>query len=169
MSGIYSLVSISNDPEDSSKYILAISYDRNVLEGFIPAVKEFDKDQHRSNITYEIEENTRVVEITKTVILKPTPGSITLPNGIVLLIPGKPSASGIESARTKLSLKLKRDFSKLTLPLYCIQLLLGDAVVDTILDLGDHEVDKVAEQFEDSISTNPIMFDTLFLEGAMNA
>ena len=71
MSGIFSLVSINEDPEDSCKYISAISYNRHVLEDMMPAVKEFYKDVHGLNITFEIEENTHRIISNKYSIRQP--------------------------------------------------------------------------------------------------
>jgi hypothetical protein len=172
MSGIYSLVSINSDPKDSSKYILAISYNPRVLEDMMPAIKEiYSEDKGFNNILFEIEENTKIMEITKTVVLKPTPGSFIQPTepGRAMLIPGTPGASAVESARTTLSLKLKTDFSSIRLPLYCTQLVSNKKVVDALLDLGEYKIERITEHFKNYVSSNPIMFDTLYEEGALNA
>lgn len=171
MSGILSLVSINRDPEDFSKYILAISHDPFVLQDMMATVKEIYSADKGFNIDFEIEMNTPVMEISKMVILTPTAGSFIQPTepGRAILIPGTPGASPIESARTKLCMKLKADFSSIRLPLYCTQLVSEDKVVDALLDLGEYTIERLPEQFKSNVSSNPILFDTLYEEGCMNA
>lgn len=171
MSGIFSLVSINKNPEDTCKYILGISHNPQVLEEMMATVKEIYSADKGFDILFEIEENTPVMEITKMVVLTPTAGSFIQPTepGRAILILGTPGASAIENARTKLCIKLKADFSSLTFPLYCTQLVSEDKVVDALLDLGEYTIERLPAQFKDNVSRNPILFDTLYEEGGMNA
>jgi hypothetical protein len=149
MSEIFSLVSIGTN-EDKSKYIEGISYERAVVEQMLLSLQEIHKDKE---VAFRIEENTRIIQLRKQIVIQKESGQTVRR----------------EHVKTRFCLKEKTKKYNFKYPLYCIQSEEDGQIVDFLFDLGNVPFAVAERAFGDIISKNPILFDTLYEEGAMNA
>jgi hypothetical protein len=149
MSEIFSVVSIGTN-EDKSKYIEGISYERAVVEQMLLSLQETHKDKE---VSFCIEENTRIMQLRKKIVIQKESGQTVRR----------------EHIKTILSLVEKTAKYNFRNPLYCIQLEEEGEIVDFLLDLGNESFEVAKRALGDIMSNNPILFDTLYEEGAMNA
>lgn len=169
MSGIFSLVSIATDG-DNCKYLHAISYDRTVLERMLADMTKSFASEEGVSVAFAIEADSPLMELTKKVVLQPKPGTVVVTGpGHIVMAPGIKADSILQNVRTELVAKLKTNFSNIQLPLFCMQIEVRGQIVDYLLDLNGYSYESATMLLGDAISSNPILFDTLYEEGAMNA